>query len=181
MSGQSLLNAVARVVGGTQPDNTHTTASAGSLTPPTSPDRRPYWFSGIDTGDGSGVAGLPGCWSLPLEQIGDVSPIAMVFPDTGSDLDAFPTQGHRRIETLIHVRVLTGHGDLMTNMAALVNFDDLVQAAFNTHMNLFGEAFVDTAWCSPGTHLEVAWPEGTVYNAIQFVVHVHRNIAVNYS
>lgn len=174
MSGQTLLNAVARVVGGTQPSNALTTASAGP------PDQRPYWFSGLETGDGSGVAGLAGCWSLPLESLTN-TPVAMVLPDTGSDLDAFPTQGHRRLENLIHVRVLTGHGDLQSNMAALVNFDDLVQAAFNSHMTLFNEPNVDTAWCSPGTYLEVAWPEGTVYTAVQFVVRVHRSIPVTYS
>lgn len=178
MSGQTLLNAVAKVVGGTQPSNSQTSIPApsnGEI------DRRPYWFSGVDTGDGSGVAGLSGCWSLPLETLNVPGGVGMVLPDAGNDLDPFPTQGHRRIENLVHVRVLTGHGDLQSNMAALVNFDDLVQAAFNSHMSLFNEPYVDTAWCSPGTYLEVAWPEGTVYTAVQFVVKVHRSIPVTYS
>lgn len=174
MSYQTLLNSMARVVGGTQPNAAQVAAGSATL-----PALQPYWFSGLDTGDGSGVAGLAGCFSLPTETIG-TTPIALVLPSSWLPLQPFPTQGKKYREDTVHVRVLTGHGDLQTEMAQLVLFADLVPTAFDTHMQLFGEPYVVTADCSEGSFLEIEWPAGTVYTCVEFVVKVQRAIPITY-
>lgn len=171
MSYLTLLNAVAQVVGGTQPNSTLSSVATAL---------QPYWYSGADTTDGTGVAGLAGCFSLPTEQLNS-TPVAMVLPDAWNPLQPFPTQGRKYREDLVHVRVMVGHTDLQTAFVQLVNFADLVPTAFDTHMMLFNQANVDTADCSAGSFLEVEWPVGTVYYALQFVVKVHRAIPVTYT
>jgi hypothetical protein len=170
-----LLNAVAQVVGGTKPSAAQ--VAVGSTV---AVANQPYWYSGLDAQDSSGVAGLVGCFSLPTEAVPG-GPFAMVIPDAWLPLEQFPTQGHERREDTVHVRVMAGHTDLQSAMAQLVNFADLVPTAFNTHMTLFGQANVFTAWCSQGAFLEVEWPVGTVYMAIQFTVQVQRSIPVTRS
>ena len=179
MSYQTLLNAVAQVVGGTQPNNSQTSALAGP------PDQRPYWFSGLETGDGSGVAGLAGCWSVAPDVFTN-TPVGVVLPDGWTPQmigggQPFPRQGRKYREDVVHVRVMTGHTDLQSQMSSLVNFADLVPTAFDTHMQLFNQAGVDTADCSTGVFLEVEWPTGTVYMAVQFIVKIRRAIPVTYT
>jgi hypothetical protein len=164
-----LLNAVARVVGGTQPDAAHATVPAAL---------QPYWFSGKDTGDASGVAGLAGCSSLPPEVI-QATPVGMVLPGPWHPLDATPIGGRKFTEDQIHVRVLVGHDDLTAQMARLVPFRDLVPPAFDGHMQLFNSAGVMTAWCADGDFMEVTWG-GDVYVALVFIVHVQRALPVTY-
>lgn len=179
MSYQALVNAVAQIVGGTQPSNAQTTASAGP------PDQRPYWFSGVDSIDGSGVAGLVGCWSVAPDIL-NTTPVALVLPEGWAPQSIgggqpFPRQGRKYREDVIHLRVVTGHADLQSQMALLINFADTIPAAFDAHMTLLGQANVDTADCSTGVFLEVEWPVGTVYMALQFIIRIRRAIPVTYS
>lgn len=165
MAFLDMLNAAAKVVGGTQPD----------------PTGNPYWFSGRDVGDSSGVAGLSGCWSLPPSVLG-ATPIAMVLPGPWRPADVtYPTQGHKFEEQELHVRVMVGHDDEQAQLALLVPFRDLVPPAFDSHMMLFNTAGVTSAWCSEGDFLEVSWPAGTTYFALIFVVRCQRAITVTYT
>lgn len=176
MSYQGLLNAVAQVVGGTQPNATQSSVAAAL---------QPYWFSGVDSGDNSGVSGIAGCFSIPTESLNN-TPVAIVLPDGFVSLnlgggEVFPRQGKKYREDTVHLRVMTGHADLQTQMAQLVAFADSVPTAFDTHMQLFNSSGVDTADCSTGVFLEVEWPVGTVYMALQFVLKIHRAISVTYT
>lgn len=171
-----MLNAVAQVVGGTQP-NAAQSSVATAL--------QPYWFSGIDTGDNTGVSGIAGCFSIPTESLNN-TPVAIVLPDAFAPQDlgggqVFPRQGKKYREDTVHLRVMTGHSDLQTQMATLVGFADSVPTAFDTHMTLFNSTGVDTADCSAGVFLEVEWPVGTVYMALQFVLKIRRSIPVTYT
>ena len=180
MSYPTLRDAIARIVGGTQPDNAHT-----SIAPPstvgnvTAPDQRPFWFSGADTGDASGVAGLAGCWSVPTEKI-PVTPVAMVLPDSWQP-DAqfpFPVQGHKYRDDRLVVRLFTGNAPMQIAISQLEVFADTVTDAFDHHMQAFGEAGVSTVDCSTGRFLEVNWG-GAAYFAIDFRVTVYRGLPVS--
>jgi hypothetical protein len=167
---QDLLNAVAHVVGGTQPSAGQTTAPAVL---------QPYWYSGRDSADGTGVAGLVGCSSLPPEII-QATPVGMVLPGPWHPLEATPIGGRKFVEDQIHVRVLVGHDDLTTQMARLVPVRDLVPPAFDGHMQLFNTPGVTTAWCADGDFMEVSWG-GNVYVALVFIVHVQRVLTTTYT
>lgn len=158
----NLLIAVAKVVGGNQPD------AAG----------KPYWYSGKDKGDGSGVSGLAGAW-WPAPEIVQDTPVALILPGPGKLLQPFPHQGQKQIEDNIHVRVMVGHADLQTMLLMVVDFHDLVMSAFDTHMQLFGSTGVSSANCGPPQVLEVEWG-GSSYAALEFVVKTVRMLPVSY-
>jgi hypothetical protein len=160
---------VAQVVGGTQP------SAAQASVPAT---LQPYWFSGADTGDGSGVAGVVGCFSLPQGALNS-TPVGMVLPAVWKPLEPRPMQGRKFIEDEVRVRILTGHDDITLQMALLVNFRDTVELAFNQHMQLFNTPGVLTTNCREGTFLEVDLG-GTVYLAVEFNVFVQRGLAATY-
>jgi len=167
----NLLSAVARVVGGTHPDTAHSTVTASQL---------PYWYSGRDTGDNSGVSGLVGCWSLPTELIGG-TPVGMVLPGPWKpdEVLSYPMQGRKFVEDQVHVRIMVGHDDEQAQMAALVNFRDTVPPAFDGHMELFNTPGVVSAWSNEGDFLEVLWG-GNVYFALVFIIRVQRGLNVTY-
>jgi hypothetical protein len=158
-----LLGSVAKVVGGNQPD------ASG----------RPYWYSGRDLADGSGVTGLAGCHSLPPEVL-ETTPVAIVLPGAWVPMTNFPTQGHKVTEDAIRVWVMVGHDDLQSQMAMLVGFRDLVPTAFDSHMQLFNTAGVFTASCAEGQFREEPWA-GSAYLVLEFVVRVQRQLAVTYA
>jgi hypothetical protein len=172
---QDLLNAVARVVGGTQPS----TGQSSVGTDAEGFNRQPYWFSGVDTGDSTGVTGLVGCFSLPMSSL-DATPVGMVLPGPWKPEQPFPTQGRKFLEDQVHVRVMTGHDAIGAQMAMLVNFRDLVETAFNQHMQLFGTAGVLAAKCESGDFVEVDLG-GTTYLAVEFYVNVQRGLSVAYA
>jgi hypothetical protein len=160
-----LLKAMARLVGGNQPDATN----------------NPYWFSGRDVGDSSGVAGLAGCYWPAPEVIQD-TPVALILPVGGKLLQPFPTQGHKQLEDEVHVRVMVGHSDLPTMLTAVADFYDLVPATFDANMQLLNVApnVIFAANCHPPQVLEVEWG-GSAYAALEFPVLIQRNIPVTYS
>lgn len=170
MAFQDVLNAVARVVGGTQPP-----AGQSSVTD----DRQPYWFSGQDTGDGSGIPGVVGCFSLPVGTL-DSTPVGMVLPASWKREGQYPTQGSKFLSDEVRVRVLTGHDDVTGAMAFLSNFRDLVESAFDSHMELFGQANVTAADAQSGEFLEIDLG-GTTYLAAEVVVMVRRAVSVTYT
>lgn len=170
MSYQALLNAMAQVVGGTQPDAGHASVPMA---------QQPYWYSGFDTGDSSGVSGLAGCHSLPTEVLGNL-PVAMILPDKWDPLaEDYPVQGEYSREDAIRVRVFAGNNDMQTVMGQLVELADTIPAAFNAHLQLLGTQNVLAAINDRGQFLEVDWG-GTVYFAIEFTVRVQRSSVVVY-
>ncbi len=173
MSYQSLLNALARTVGGTQP--TAGQAAAGSGVPLV---QQPYWFSGADAGDASGVSGLAGCFSVPTEKI-TLTPVAMILPDSWAPnaLTPYPTAGHKYRDDRVVVRVFTGNAAMQVAISQLNVFADAITDAFDHHMQAFGEANVGTVDCSVGRFLEVDWGGGAFF-AIDFRVTVLRGIPV---
>jgi hypothetical protein len=179
MSYQTLLNALARTVGGTQPDNAHTSIPAPkTINGVVQPDQRPFWFSGVDAGDGSGVAGLSGCWSVPTEKFAK-TPVAMILPDSWAPDPQFPfpLQGHKYRDDRAVVRVFTGNAPMQVAIAQLNGFADTITDAFDHHMQAFGETGVTTVDCSTGRFLEVNWG-GAAYFAIDFRVVVYRGLPV---
>jgi hypothetical protein len=179
VSYQSLLNALARTVGGTQPDNAHTSVPAPkTVNGVLLPDQRPFWFSGVDTGDGTGVAGLPGCWSVPTEIVAR-TPMAMVLPDgwQPNAMTPYPIPGHKYRDDRIVIRLFTGNAPMQVAIAQLIAFADIVTDAFDHHMGGFGEPNVSTVDCSTGRFLEVDWG-GAAYFAVDFRVTILRGIPV---
>jgi hypothetical protein len=173
VSFDALLAAVARAVGGTQPSAALSTVPA---------PLQPYWYSGRDAADGTGVSGVVGCFSLPVATI-DATPVAMVLPGPwrpDQSMPTYPMQGHKFTEDDIHVRVMVGHDDETAQMARLVNFRDTVPPAFDAHMQLFNTLDVAAAWCNEGDFIEVLW-SGNVYFAMQFIVRVQRGSPVSYT
>lgn len=159
---RNLLTAVATVVGGNQPD----------------PVNKPYWFSGKDLGDGSGVAGLAGAWWPPVETFSD-TPVALIIPGNSKLQLPFPTQGKKEIESIVHVRVMVGHSDLPTMILTVADFHDVVPTAFDTHMQLLGSPNVLAANCDGPDLLEVEWG-GSPYAALEFMVRIQRVLPVAY-
>ena len=172
MSFLDLLAAVAQVVGGTQPDATHSTVPAAN---------QPYWYSGRDAADGTGVAGLAGCYSIPTEVLG-ATPVGLVLPGPwrpDPSMPAFPMSGHKFTEDEVHVRIMVGHDAEQGLMARLVGFRDTVPLVFDAHMQLLSTPGVTSAWCNEGDLVEVMWG-GNVYFALTFIVRVQRGLAATY-
>jgi hypothetical protein len=122
---QTLLNAVAQVVGGTAPN----------------PATEPFWFSGSQVGDGTGVAGLKGCFSTPPGSIED-PPMAFVIGGPFRLTDE-PRQG------------IKGYEDM--DYSILDPFRDSVPAAFDSHMQLFSTPTVLDAVIVSGRPGFFAW------------------------
>src|SRR5690349_7862039 len=103
MAYLDLLNAVARVVGGSQPNSSQASVTA---------DLQPYWWSGRDVGDSTGVSGLVGCFSLPSQVI-SATPVGMVLPGSWRPDPTLPSarQGRKYMEDDIHIRIMVGHDD----------------------------------------------------------------------
>ncbi|MGH8304874.1 MAG: hypothetical protein ACRETG_04625 [Steroidobacteraceae bacterium] len=177
-----LLSATAKVVGGTQPTLAQMQAGANGIGQDQDPAvklatqtaQQPFWFSGSDVGDGSGVTGIVGCYSLPCEVWGSL-PVGMVIPHQWMPLEAQPFQGSKDRLDDYRVRVLVGNGSLEVLMAQLVDYSDSVPAAFDTHAQLFASMGVGYGDCSRGIFLELNWG-GKVYLALEFTLTIYRSI-----
>lgn len=144
---QDVRDAIARVVGGTAPD----------------PANRPRWFSGNQTGDGTGVASMIGCWSAAQESIWTAAgesvvggAIGMVLSGSGNvhwpvSADTPPPMQRYTYDNF-RLLVLVPRSDPETEDAIISPFRDSVTLAFDSHMQLFNTANVIqspvTAWRS---------------------------------
>lgn len=178
MAYLDLLAAVARVVGGTQP----TLAQLTALQSPVSAGQQPYWYSGRDAGDSTGLPNLAGCWSVPTELLG-ATPVGMVMqgpwrPDPS--LPAFPMGGRKFTEDEVHVRIMVGHDAEQALIARVMNFRDTLPAVFDGNMQLRNTPNVASAWCNEGDFVEVQWG-GNVYFALAFIVRVQRGLPTTYT
>src|SRR5579863_9873548 len=64
-----VFDAIALLVGGTQP----------------SPTTEPFFYSGAQVGDSSGINGIKGCYSMPPEVINCDPPFGVLLLGTGTD------------------------------------------------------------------------------------------------
>lgn len=180
----SLLGAIAQVVGGTQPTLAQLQAGlngiGGDLTGTAKLDiqtrQQPYWYSGSDVTDGSGVAGLAGCYSLPTEVVG-ATPVGMVLPSGWNPVERMPYQGTKNRIDDIRVRIMIASGDLMAITAQLVDYADLIPTAFDHNMQLFASVGVGQADAGHGRFLEVEWG-GKGYFCVEFTIATLRSIPV---
>lgn len=180
-----LLGAIARVVGGTQPTLPQLQAGQNGIgedldaaaKTALQTKQQPYWYSGSDAGDGSGVTGLAGCYALPTEDLG-ATPVGMVLPNAWVPWEKEPFQGRKNRIDDIRVRIMIASGDLMALTAQLVDYADLVPTAFDAHAQLFATLNVGYGECSTGRFLELSWG-GKVYFALEFTVATLRSIPVS--
>lgn len=179
MAYLDILTAAARVVGGSLSDVAHSPPPTGTAPGILAP-LLPYWYSGRDMGDGTGVSGLTGCFAVPPEVV-PFDPIAMILPGTwarSAGMPSYPLQGKKYDEDIIVVRIMVGHDDVTQSLLRLVNFRDTVPTAFDTHMQMFSSAGVVTADCADGRFIETEWPSGTAYFALEFYIHIERDINI---
>lgn len=166
---QDILDSVALVAGGTRQS------------------APPYgFFSGANANDGSGIAGLNGCYSQPPINFTQRTPIGIVVPE--SFRATLNLQGYE--ENIDRVRLLILHNDmdLATSLAILEPFRDLVPAAFRQHMqlsptNLSGAATLDSpplyTFVTDGRLIDNEW-QGETYLSWSFTIELRREIGVIY-
>ena len=160
---QTILDQVARVVGGTAPDSTN----------------RPRWFSGAQTGDSTGVAGIKGCYSAPPETIQDV-PTGLVMPLSFIVPNSILTQGEEYNEDLIRLVLFVARNDPQTQWATLAPYRDTVAAAFRSHLQLFASLNVLDASLVNGKSGILDWG-GTPYLVWDMTIRVRRMFTPTYT
>jgi hypothetical protein len=140
----------------------------------------PTFFSGAlanaGNGDGSGVAGLLGCYSDAPAGI-EALPVGILLPPSfKADL---MSQGEEENFDDVTLVVLVAPADTESAINELMPFRDLVPAAFRSHMRAY--AMPNTGWCyvSAGESGIHNWG-GIDYYAWKFTLSVHRDMAVNY-
>jgi hypothetical protein len=162
----ALLDRIGLLIGGTAPD----------------PVGSPHFFSGVQVGDGTGVAGIQGCYAIPPETLPD-APVGLVLPETftagGPGHAGQLMQGNEDNEDLIRIWLLLWRNDLPTQYALLVPFRDSIPALFRQHMQLGGLVNVD-AFIVHGTAGQLRW-EATTYIGWEFVLRVRQLYSVTYA
>lgn len=159
---QDLLGAVAQVVGGTQPDAVN----------------NPFWYSGFEVGDGTGVAGIKGCMSVPPGAIQD-TPMAFCMGST-LRLSEEPRQGIKGYEDMIRIQLFVGRVETSVDYSVLDPFRDLIPAAFDSHMQLFATANVLDAVIIGGNPAALTWASQP-YIGWDFHLRVRRLSSIIYS
>lgn len=156
-----LMGRLARVIGGTVSLKDHT------------------FFSGAKAVDGTGVAGIKGCYSVVPKTI-QTTPVAIIYPapftatltSTGEEdnVDRFP------------VLLLVAPID-KSQISVLVKFRDSVPEAFRAHMRMYPpdpnnpdalSGFIEGG--TPGEHRF----NGIDYYAWEFILRVDRLLPVSY-
>jgi hypothetical protein len=169
---QDLLDAMAKVVGGTQSDST----------------TNPHFYSGYKSQDGTGIAGIHGCYSVPPEVIGD-PPIGVIVPgkftvnsDRTRDL---LTMGEEYNVDDLKLFLFVRNNDSKTQYANLNPFRDSVPAAFRAATQLGNAGLIAgqqilQVWCSDGRAGVFTWA-GTSLIGWEFNLRVIRTLMVTYS
>jgi hypothetical protein len=176
----TLVDNVARVIGGTAPDATN----------------RPRFFSGDQAGDSTGLApgaGYPtfkGCYSVPPDFIPDV-PCGIIlvgpFENVGPKSPDVYTQGVEHAIDNLRLIILISRQDAETTFANLAPYRDLVPAAFAAKMTAFSTANVLQIMCragKPGTFFLGGAPppqgSGIAFDGLEFQIRVIRSISRTY-
>lgn len=168
-----VVSAIALTVGGTQPDAVN----------------KPYWFSGYDANDGTGVANLHGCYAEPPSAIND-PPIGIILPTSftahapGGDSDRLVFGMEEQIDD-IRLWILVRKIDPKTAWPNLAPFRDTVPDALRQHLQ-FGNyptsiPGVEQAWINSGQIIRTDYA-GVEYAGWEFNVRVMRLLATtNYA
>jgi hypothetical protein len=175
---QDVLDAVAKVVGGTQPDAVN----------------RPRWFSGDTVGDNTGLqpnAGLAlpvypsfkGCYSAASDSIIDI-PIGVVLPgpftvEGPRSRDVYVRGVEHNIDDL-RLIILINRQDAETTFTNLMPYRDLVPAAFAAAMTGASTANVLQMMVRGGKPISTSWG-GSPFDGIEFTIRVIRSISRTYS
>ena len=171
---QTVRDACARVVGGTAPDLTN----------------RPRWFSGVDSGDSTGVSGMVGCYSVAKASLsvaggGAVgSAVGMVLNGPGNlhypaSADSLGPSQEFTFHNL-RLLVLLERGELETEDALMTPFLDSVRAAFRAHTTLFATANVNQAVPSAWRPIALQWG-GQPFIGWEFTIRVFMTANVTYA
>lgn len=162
----SILDKVGLLIGGTQPN----------------PIGSPHFYSGLQVGDNTGVAGIAGCYSIPPETLPD-PPVALLYP---SSFDAMGPahagqlmQGNEDNQDDITIWVLLWRNDLPTQYAAMVPFRDSIPALFRQHMQLGGLINID-AFIIHG-HTGRMVHEAVEYIGWEFTLRIRQLYSVTYA
>lgn len=136
-----------------------------------------HFFSGDKNADGTGVAGLKGCWSEMPNGI-QSTPVAFVEPGPFTDT-LLGGQGKEEAEDEVRLRVLVAKYDLKSSMGILTPYRDSVPAAFRAHMQAY--AIPDCLDCfitkgTPGVYNY----SGEDYLSWEFTIRVRRLLSVTY-
>lgn len=136
----------------------------------------PHFFSGAIVGDGSGIAGLTGCYSAAPGGIG-VPPVAILLPSRFQA--TMRAQGDEDNVEEVRLLLLVATADNESELALLNPFRDLVPAAFRSHMRAF--AMPNNGYCfvSAGESGVHEWG-GQEYFAWNFTLTVQRDLPVQY-
>lgn len=173
---QTVLDHVAQVIGGSQPDAAN----------------RPRWFSGRDVGDSTGL--LPGgsypvftgCYSAPPETFEDV-PVGLVLPgpfEVGGpqNRDVY-YQGEEYNVDDLRAWILVQRIDSETDVANLMPYRDLMPAAFAAKMTNFSTASILQGMVRGGKPINVEYPanSGVRYAGLEFTIRVIRMVSRTYT
>jgi hypothetical protein len=162
----SVLDRIGLLIGGTQPD----------------PVGSPHFYSGVQVGDGTGVAGIQGCYSIPPETLPD-PPIAVLWPDKFEAMGPAHAgqlmQGNEDNQDDIYLWVLLWRNDLPTQYAAMVQYRDSIPALFRQHMQLGGLVNID-AFVIAGRTGTMKW-ENDTYLGWEFTLRIRQLYSVTYA
>lgn len=144
-----ILGAIAKIVGGAQPDATG----------------NPYWYSGA-----GGIAGINGCYSVPPETI-QVVPVGVVVAHE-FETEYYP--GHTMDKDMVRLLVLVRRNDSRTQTGLLNPFRDSVPDAFFNVMRLNNATNVWQALVKRGRTAVIPW--GAIdYLGWEFEIDIDRN------
>jgi hypothetical protein len=162
----AILDRIGLLVGGSQPD----------------PVNSPHFYSGVQVGDATGVAGIQGCYAIPPETLPD-PPVAIVIPESfttgGPSHSGQLMQGNEDNEDHIRIWVLLWRSDAPTQYERLIPFRDSMPALFRSHMQLGGLIDIDAFLIAGHTGL-MRWA-GTEYLGWEFILRTRQLLSVVYS
>lgn len=161
MAFLDMLDGVGRVIGGTCVD----------------PVNNPHFFSGRQVGDGTGVAGLNGCWSVAPATLSD-PPWGIVIPSDGemggADRMEILTEGNLFEIHNVRLVIAVGLVDTLTAWSQALPFYEGVRNAFEAHMTLYGAVDID-AFPTKYKMGEITW-SGNTYVGWDFTIRL-RNMS----
>lgn len=171
-----VLDPIAQVIGGTAPDS-----------------NRPRWFSGLQSGDGTGIVPggsyptFKGCHSAPPEYIEDY-PVGILLPGAfkvgGPARPEVYVQGSEENIDELRLWILLNRVDLETTYGNMAPYRDLVPAQMAGHITAFGN--VTTAMVSGGKPITVTWGQDDdgnpiEFNAFEFIIRCFRMVVRTYT
>lgn len=159
-----VLANIALIVGGTQPDATN----------------KPYFYSGVQTGDSTGISGIKGCYLGPPESIDCDVPFAVVLLGTGTDGSDFRGgsnlyQGELFKQDYIKLQICVGRTQPQYQFDTLIGYRDTVPTTFAGKMTINSTANVLDVFPQDYRFAEVMWA-GTPYMCLEFRLRVRRDV-----